>query len=686
MKLEYATPAVSTLPQTGSTYDVSVSSKLFEVITTRIYTHKIAAVVRELCANAYDSHVQAGVKDKPFRVGLPNDLYPFFEVEDYGLGMDADDVDSVYKVVFNSTKDQSNDYIGAMGLGSKSPHAYSETFNIICRKNGIERQYISSFVQGSIPRMDLLCEFPTVECNGVKIQIPVKEVDFEEFKRETAWYCGFYPTRPTVNKTGFDFVVKQDVIDSLNDKGYSFGHSFDWFTTPGYVRYDDTYIVMGGVPYPVDMKNDFNQFVKLITNEKPKIFAKVDMGEVSVSTSRESLSMDEMTKATIQRVIDQINDEIESEVRSNIDSISNTLSKIRYLMDEYGITRHRDILDLFPEFRSALVKLGQTKVGKLSAQPTSANVKRRTTTQQLNLHPKIIVKDCRYVVQSHMLKKEFGEAWLYVIDQDDLTDHYKYRLEQYFGIEPEYYSWEEIRNTWKPIRLPKDRTTKTRESTNEHQLVCHHLIYDLENRDCKFASRVEKIDLSEFDQDTTLFLSMTFDHDYINSGRGMFDKYAVEHTDVMNTLTAMNKDLFDSVYTHFVFVKETTQKKCQRLFDEYGFVTLYDKYLECDEQARNEFDFCCVFCDHVPQNMKGLEFDLTNYPTMKQFMDFIQKHKARYFKNLFFSCDQDHMDLIRDELSTLERRYPLYSKYGSYFGDSLDHMNLYIKMVENMSS
>ena len=686
MKLQSTTPALSTIPANGTDYNVCMSHKLFSIITDKIYTHKIAACVRELCANAYDSHVQAGVKDKPFRVGLPNDLHPFFEVEDYGLGMDADDVDSVYKVVFNSTKDQSDDYIGAMGLGSKSPHAYSETFNVICRKDGIERQYISSFVQGSIPRMDLLCEFPTVECNGVKIQIPVKESDFEEFKREVAWYCGFYPTRPTINKTGFDFIVKQDVIDSLNDKGYSFGQSFDWFATPGYVRYSDTYVVMGGVPYPVDMKNEFNEFVKLITSEKPKIFAKVNMGDISVSTSRESLSLDDKTKETIQSVIDKINSDLKQEVIGQVEQHTNTFEKIRFLMNEYGISRHRVILDLFPEFRSALVKLNKTKVGKLTAIATNVDTKRRKSTQELNLHPKIIIKDCRYVVQPSMLKKQFGAGWYYVIDQADLTDHYKHRLEQYFGIEPNYYSWEKIRDTWKPLRIPRDKTFKTKQKAEENQLVCHHIIFDFDNNHTKIADRVEMLDLSEYDKETTLFLSMSFDRDYIISGRGMFSKNGVYADRIRNTLSAINTDLLGGKYKHFVFVKETTQKKCQNLFSEYGFQTLYDIVQGCDKQKVDDFELCCVFIENLPSNMKGLDFDLTDYPIIKMFKEFQERHGTKSTHTLFFSYDHDRMSLFNKEFEKLTEKYKLYSKYGSYYGDQIEHMNLYIKMIDNMSN
>ena len=293
--------AVSTLPQNGGTFDVEVSAKLFEIISTKIYQYPVAACIRELATNAHDSHIEAGNLN-PFIVSLPSKLNPFFIVEDFGVGLDDSDMTNIYRTVFKSTKENSNTQTGAFGVGRFAALAVSETFNIVARKNGVERHYVVSFIAGDVPRLDMLAEFPTAERNGVKVSVPVKESDFHRFINHAEEYLSYFPIRPIVNGNGFQFTATEEQLNELNDSGILRRTSS---------RYSKTVsVVMGGVPYSVDYHRIFEDIQEpdFLRNIRGDFFVRVEIGDVSVSTSRESLEMNEHTLSAFPKIAQKIID------------------------------------------------------------------------------------------------------------------------------------------------------------------------------------------------------------------------------------------------------------------------------------------------------------------------------------------------------------------------------------------
>lgn len=68
-------------------------------------------------------------------------------------------------------------------MGFKAPLAYSSSFYFVCRKNGVERKYMM-YEGEDTNTIDLLYEKETTERNGVKVIIPVKYGDRENFCRK----------------------------------------------------------------------------------------------------------------------------------------------------------------------------------------------------------------------------------------------------------------------------------------------------------------------------------------------------------------------------------------------------------------------------------------------------------------------------------------------------------------------
>lgn len=166
----------------GMSLDLDSAQVLMQMLSKNLYSDSIGSTVRECASNALDSHRRAG-QTKPiivsFKVG---DFQNYeFSVEDFGIGLDADDVKNIISKYGKSTKRDSNTELGMMGLGFKAPLAYTSSFYFVCRKNGVERKYMM-YEGEDTNTIDLLYEKPTTEENGVKVIVPVNYYDRNDFR------------------------------------------------------------------------------------------------------------------------------------------------------------------------------------------------------------------------------------------------------------------------------------------------------------------------------------------------------------------------------------------------------------------------------------------------------------------------------------------------------------------------
>lgn len=168
----------------GMSLDLDSAQILMQMLSKNLYSDDIGSTVRECASNALDSHRRAGVH-MPIIVGFkPASSGNYeFTVEDFGVGLDADDVKNIISKYGKSTKRDSANELGMMGLGFKAPLAYSSSFYFICRKDGVERKYMM-YEGEDVNTIDLLYEEPTSEGNGVKVIIPVKYGDNYQFKKK----------------------------------------------------------------------------------------------------------------------------------------------------------------------------------------------------------------------------------------------------------------------------------------------------------------------------------------------------------------------------------------------------------------------------------------------------------------------------------------------------------------------
>ena len=223
--------------------DLDSAQVLMQMLSKNLYSDSIGSTIRECASNALDSHRRAG-SDEPIIVSFKRnsqaDTYEF-AVEDFGIGLDADDVRNIISKYGKSTKRDSNTELGMMGLGFKAPLAYSSSFYFVARKDYMERKYMM-YEGEDTNSIDLLYEKPTAEPNGVKVIVPVNYSDRYHFtnkiKEQLAYFENVY----------FD-------VESMGswsiDNNFTI-HRAEHFQYSSLATTNEMHLCLDNVSYPID--------------------------------------------------------------------------------------------------------------------------------------------------------------------------------------------------------------------------------------------------------------------------------------------------------------------------------------------------------------------------------------------------------------------------------------------------
>lgn len=149
----------------------------FNHIINSLYKNPLGAIIRELTTNALESHMVAKTNRK-VAIQLPTTLDQSLVIRDFGTGLDDEEVQKYLNTLFSTSKDKDNNLMGGFGLGSKSPLALVDTFNIISIKNGLKNNYAWIKEPGKLPSLVHLDDEEdrnerTTEDDGIKIVIPL---------------------------------------------------------------------------------------------------------------------------------------------------------------------------------------------------------------------------------------------------------------------------------------------------------------------------------------------------------------------------------------------------------------------------------------------------------------------------------------------------------------------------------
>ena len=300
-----------------SKYTIEASAKAFSILSDGLYADKVKAVIRELSTNAYDAHIEAEKRQEPFLVHLPNRFEPHFSIRDYGTGLSHEDCMNLYTTYFGSTKTGSNDAVGCLGLGSKSPFAYTDSFTVTSYLDGEKRVYNSFKNEHDEPVFVLLSKEDSDEVNGIEVMFSVDEHDIEEFKDKAQEIYQYFKVIPKFDGDT-EIVVPEHVLRGsiwgLQAKG----------SERGYHRSFEASAIMGQVRYPIDVDQIEDSGVKCLLNSGVEIH--FDIGDLDITPSRESLSYNEYTKKNIIDTCGYVLEEMKEVLQENFDDCESLYS------------------------------------------------------------------------------------------------------------------------------------------------------------------------------------------------------------------------------------------------------------------------------------------------------------------------------------------------------------------------
>lgn len=315
----------------STSFKINSSSKAFKILSSNLYKNKIRAIVRELTCNALDAHRLAGNTDVSFEIKAPTHLDPRFVVRDFGPGMSVEDINELYTTYFASTKDTSNDFTGALGLGSKSPFSYTETFSVTSYHGGMINGYVALLMNGEpVLKPTFTEKMKPEDRTGLEVVVPVKINDISRWHDEIA-YC----LRPFGE---YDPIIKGMVFDKD-----TYLPMKDIFTNEDFCNYeeeDGAYAVYGNIVYPLNDVPDINY--SWLVNGKDAIYFRFPLGTLDIAPSREELSLDEQTIANILGHINELNKaKFDEDIKDIIDSKTNR--EFLHKLDNYEYYARRTI-------------------------------------------------------------------------------------------------------------------------------------------------------------------------------------------------------------------------------------------------------------------------------------------------------------------------------------------------------
>lgn len=273
------------------------------------YSNTRLAVVREISANALDANVEANQK-RTIEISIPSNLSPIFKVRDFGGGLSKEDVFGLYSKYGKSTKRQSNNYIGAFGIGKFAPLSYGDNFTCVSYHGGTKTSYNVFVNDDDDTKIVQLNQELSSEPTGLCVEVAVSDIDVDDFRNIIKNFFEFFSDKEMPKFIGDDgtFIRNRDkVIESKNDSWFFLkDEGNDSYYNQ---RSHNAHIIMGRVAYPLDKSSiQVDNFVEnthkkdIIYNllGQTNFYLRLPLGAVKLHHSRESL---EYNKATQQKIV-----------------------------------------------------------------------------------------------------------------------------------------------------------------------------------------------------------------------------------------------------------------------------------------------------------------------------------------------------------------------------------------------
>lgn len=302
-------------------FTIEANGIAFRSLIDGLYSNKILAVIRELCSNARDSHI-AAKQDKPFTVTIPTSLDPTFSVRDYGTSLSHEDVFGLYTTIFQSSKRDTNEQTGQLGLGSKSPFAYTDSFSVKTWLNGERRVYLAHLATDGVPALTHVSTTPSDEPQGLEVTFAAKREDMRAFQKEMQFVAMGYDAK-SIEVHGMAIRLMDARAKGTNWAIYPRGAFGDELRHSHFIR-------QGSALYPSDY-NFPNVGYGFIT------ITEIPIGTASVTSSRDALSYDGETRRVIQNVHSAAYAELKAQVDAVVNGAKTRIEKAKVYAEYNGL-------------------------------------------------------------------------------------------------------------------------------------------------------------------------------------------------------------------------------------------------------------------------------------------------------------------------------------------------------------
>lgn len=620
----------------GQSFKIATTAKVFEILSSLVYSDPIKAIIRELGTNALDAHVEAS-RNKPFKLHLPNNFDSTFKIRDFGTGLSRGDIENLYSTYFDSDKTESNKQTGCFGIGSKSPFAYTDNFTVISYFFGKRFEYIAYKQKDGVPAITFISETETKDPNGLEVSFPVKEEDFARFKLSAQDVYFWFPKNSV---EGFDSY--EDYISVIDGDDDSEIHTLEKTAHPRLNSLSGLYVLMGNVLYPIsdaqlrELKK--KSYVKLLTEDfgfvdsfitgisylnKDIVIIKIPIGFINPTPSRESLQFNEESKRKFFELIEKKCNVSINKIKEEIKNAPNyyeavqkykelskqylyshAISKLGLKYDDKNLNTER----ISTTFYSRRVRFNGAKTSVVKVDWVSVpakNVFVSTAGQEyskIEYYARKLVREHNdiksvYIIDAHRteeFKDCIGVDDSYILNLDDLISKYNLKV----------------------------RINSKQNSSRERKKVCYIKGLFDNSRHYTFVKRdlIDVIEWAKANNEKVILTCAKRSESEVYNFLAAYQSYKNVKANVINSIVLTSEANYERITK-----KKYTKLLNKQLLDGFEYVTIHDIYREVKQ-----------IYDSLPE-----KFEFANTNGLNNYEKFLPHVTSKIYENLMEEIHDD---------------------------------------------
>jgi len=309
------------------------------------YSNPTLAVVREITANALDANLEAG-SSRRVEVTVPSQLNAHFVVRDFGGGLSQEDIFGLYSKYGKSTKRDSNNYIGAFGIGKFAPLSYGNNFTVVSHFGGKKTSYNVFVNEDDDTRIVKLHEESSSEPTGLSIEVAVADDDVNTFREVIKNFFRFFSDEEMPKFIGIaedeKFFPDFEVVMEGKDGSWRLLEDQQEYWAR---NHHDSHAIMGRVHYPLDpsainfdaiivdgddkSRQNAHNLRELASQDN--LYITFPIGTLKLHHSRESLEYSKQTQLEILHTLQKVREDIEEIAKEKLgDAVDLWDAKVKY--------------------------------------------------------------------------------------------------------------------------------------------------------------------------------------------------------------------------------------------------------------------------------------------------------------------------------------------------------------------